>query len=304
MDHDYQLCLFSATIGSKVRAFARGAMELSAPGDVDLDTVRNIAHSSITAPESEWAALAGEVVGEKNAATSLVFARSVADCKRVAESLRRTFPAGVVRVLELHGDLAAEARRRVRSPARIRLRRIASDAAAVTRTFLRRIAGDAAAATRTFLRRIAGDAAAATRTFRSDESRPRRGRSAEPGARLRYCGTSEETTGGRSSSRRTWPRGAWTSPRWVSCCSSARRARRVERGRSTRRSTRTARAARRGTARPARPPRAGRAERACPVALAIGDALQEDLETTGDAGATTWRFRGDESRRGRELGIP
>ena len=118
MDHDYQLALVSATITSKVRKFARGAMEIVDAGDVDINQSRRVVeHESIAAPENEWPQVASELI-QGCSSNAVVFCRSIATCKSTADVLRRSLPAQTSIILELHGDLDAAARRRVFREAR------------------------------------------------------------------------------------------------------------------------------------------------------------------------------------------
>ncbi len=118
MDHDYQLALVSATITSKVRKFARGAMEIVDAGDVDINQSRRVVeHESIAAPEAEWPQVASELI-QGCSSNAVVFCRSIATCKSTADILRRSLPAQTSIILELHGDLDAAARRRVFREAR------------------------------------------------------------------------------------------------------------------------------------------------------------------------------------------
>ena len=102
VEADYQLVLVSATITSGVRKFARGAMELVAGSDVAVAAPSSVAHAAIACAEAAWVDVAGDLVATTGAALTLVFARSIADCRNAADALDRRLPRALFDVLQLH----------------------------------------------------------------------------------------------------------------------------------------------------------------------------------------------------------
>lgn len=121
MDHDYQLVLFSATITDKVRAFAKGAMEVTHDqAFVDVDSSHLIVHTSTPVTASEWASAAVDVLLEasaKGGGLALVFTRSIADAKELDGILRAALSQHCD-VYCLHGDLDGAARTKITSSLR------------------------------------------------------------------------------------------------------------------------------------------------------------------------------------------
>lgn len=117
MDHDYQLVLFSATITSKVRSFAKGAMEvLHDHGFLDAHESRSVLnHTSIAVAEAEWTPACVDILLVASAAPglALVFVRSIADTKHLEATLRTSLGGRGIECNSLHGDLDSAARRRV-----------------------------------------------------------------------------------------------------------------------------------------------------------------------------------------------
>lgn len=113
MDHDYQLVLFSATITDQVRGFAKGAMEVR-HDQAFLDAMEHrsrIRHAAHAVDSSEWDSALCDLLRAARADATLVFVGTIAEAKRIEETLRRDL-AAVLDATALHGDLAGAARTR------------------------------------------------------------------------------------------------------------------------------------------------------------------------------------------------